>query len=85
MGENVLEFDKRTPLPFRLELRDGRTIVTALDACDLVNSLNPEQKAASHWRLANRMLANAMKEPAYLGAATFSLQSALILEGLLAS
>jgi hypothetical protein len=77
----VLEFDKRTPLSFPLELRDGRTIITAQDACDLVKSLTPEQQIASHWRLANRMLANAMKEPAYLGAATFSLQSALIMDG----
>jgi hypothetical protein len=39
--------------------------------------------AANHWAIAVRMFANTMGEPAYLKAATLSLQTALAMDGLL--
>jgi hypothetical protein len=68
------------PLPLTLELADGRTIATIADASALFSTLTPAQKETSHWRIAVRMLSHAVREPAYLRAATLSLQTALVLD-----
>jgi len=47
--------------------------------------LTLEQRDKGHWMIAIRMLNNALKEPNYLKTATMSLQTAFILEGILAS
>lgn len=42
-----------------------------------------EQERRPHWDVAIRMFSNAMRKPAYLKAATISLQTAFALERLL--
>ncbi len=72
-----------TPLSFSLRLIDGRIIASLADATTLLAGLTEQQRASGHWRIAARMLDIATKEPSYLKAATMSLQSALLLQGLL--
>ena len=74
-----------SPLAFTLTLTDGREIATLRDASLFFATLTPEQREASHWSIAIRMLGNALKQPIYLRAATISLQTALVIEALLAS
>jgi hypothetical protein len=74
-----------SPLAFTLTLTDGREIATLKDASLFFATLTPEQREASHWRIAIRMLGNALKQPTYLKAATISLQTALVIDALLAS
>lgn len=74
-----------SPLAFTLTLTDGREIVTLRDASLFFATLTPEQREESHWSIAIRMLGNALKQPTYLRAATISLQTALVVEALLAS
>jgi hypothetical protein len=80
-----LELSNNSPLPFTLELEDGRTLTKVGDAAAYFSSLTPGQREASHWKIAIRMLNNALKEPSYLNAATMSLQTALMLDRNLAS
>ncbi len=72
-------------LSFPLTLTDGTVIATVGEAATFFSRLPLEQRDTSHWTIAIRMLNNALKEPTYLKTATMSLQTALILEGLLAS
>ena len=72
-------------LSFPLALTDGTVIVTVGEAAIFFAGLPPEQRDKAHWTIAIRMLNNALKEPTYLKTATMSLQTALILEGLLVS
>jgi hypothetical protein len=72
-----------TPLSFPLVLADRRAIVTVADAKALLNDLTEGQRNAGYWRVATRMLDVARRETAYLKAATISLQSALLLQGLI--
>ena len=72
-----------TQLPFAIELVDGSKIATMGDVEAYFRNLNDRQHAASHWAIAVRMFANAMGEPAYLKAATLSLQTAFAMDGLL--
>ena len=81
----MLEVNNTTPLPFTLELRDGRSIARVGEAADYLANLTQDQREASHWRVAIRMLNNAIKEPSYLRAATMSLQTAFMLDGILDS
>jgi hypothetical protein len=74
-----------SPLAFTLTLTDGREIATLRDASLFFASLTPKQRELSHWSIAIRMLGNALKQPTYLRAATISLQTALVIEALLAS
>jgi hypothetical protein len=84
--ENPLqEVNNATPLAFTLELRDGRSIARVGEAADYFAGLTEDQREASHWKVAIRMLNNAIKEPSYLRAATMSLQTAFLLDGLLGS
>jgi hypothetical protein len=73
-----------TRLPFVIELSDGSKIATMGDVEACLRNMSDEQREASHWAIAVRMVANAMTEPAYLKAATLSLQTALAMDGLLA-
>lgn len=79
------DVNNATSLAFTLELRDGRSIARVGEAADYLASLTQDQRDASHWKLAIRMLNNAIKEPSYLRAATMSLQTAFMLDGTLDS
>lgn len=72
-------------LSFPLTLMDGKVLATVGEAASFFAGLQPEQRDKSHWTIAIRMLNNALKEPTYLRTATMSLQTALVLEGTLAS
>ena len=72
-------------LSFPLTLADGSVIESVGDAAAWFASLTLEQRDKSYWMIAIRMLNNALKEPTYLKTATMSLQTALVLEGLLNS
>ncbi len=60
-------------------------MATVGEAATFFAGLTLEQRDTGHWTIAIRMLNNALKEPTYLKTATMSLQTALILEGMLAS
>jgi hypothetical protein len=81
----LLELSNSSPLPFTLELQDGRTVANVGEAAAYFNILTKEQREASHWKIAIRMFNNALREPGYLRAATMSLQTALLLDRNLAS
>jgi hypothetical protein len=81
----LLEVNNATPLAFTLELRDGGSLARVGEAADYFAGLTRDQREASHWMVAIRMLNHAIKEPSYLRAATLSLQTALLLDGLLDS
>ena len=72
-------------LSFPLTLTDGTVMTTVGEAAVYFAGLTPEQRDTGHWTIAIRMLNNALKEPTYLRTATMSLQTALVLEGILAS
>ena len=72
-------------LTFARILTDGTVIATVGDAAAWFAGLTLEQRDKGHWMIAIRMLNNALKEPNYLKTATMSLQTAFILEGILAS
>ena len=74
---------RETALDFEIELVDASTIKTVGDIELYLRKLTEEQQLKSHWGIAVRMFANAMREPAYLKAATMSFQTALALDGLL--
>jgi hypothetical protein len=82
---SLLEVNNATPLAFTLELRGGRSIATVGEAADYFAGLTQDQREASHWKVAIRMLNHGIKEPSYLRAAAMSLQTALLLDGLLDS
>jgi hypothetical protein len=79
------DVNNATPLAFTLELRDGRSIARVGEAADYFAGLTQDQRESSHWKVAIRMLNNAIKEPSYLRAATMSLQTEFLLGGLLDS
>jgi hypothetical protein len=79
------ELTNTSLLSSALTLSEGRTIEDVGDAADYLARLTEEQREQNHWKVAIRMLNIALKEPTYLRAATMSLQTALILEGTLAS
>jgi hypothetical protein len=74
----LLELTEKSTLSFPLTLIDGTSIETVGEAANYFSSLSEEQRGQGHWTIANHVL----KEPAYLKAATLSLQSALLLQGL---
>jgi hypothetical protein len=80
----LLELTHNSRLPFALTLTDGKIIETVGEAADYFATLTVEQRDQSHWTIAIRMLNNALKEPTYLKTATLSLQTALVLDGILA-
>jgi hypothetical protein len=74
---------RESTLSLSLRLGDGRMITAIGEAADFLTSLPDEKRQQSHWRIAIRMLDHAVREPAYLKAATMSLQTALAMDGLL--
>jgi hypothetical protein len=81
----LLEITNHTPISFALRLMDGRTLRLVGEVGQFFADLSQDQRSLSHWQVAIRMFAHAMSEPAYLKAATMSLQTALLLDGLLLS
>ena len=63
--------DRTSALPSPLGLIDGKTLATIGDAGAYLSRLSAEQLEKHHW-----------KEPRYLYAANVTLQTALILDGL---
>jgi hypothetical protein len=80
----LLDLANSSPLAFPLTLTDGKTIATVGEAADYFANLSLDRRDLSHWKIAIRMLNNALKEPIYLKTATLSLQTAFMLEGILA-
>ena len=81
----MLEVTNATPLAFTLELRGGGSIARVGEAASYFAGLTQDRRETGHWKVAIRMLNNAIKEPSYLRAATMSLQTALLLDGMLDS
>jgi len=71
-----------SPLSFTLHLTDGRTIRTFGEAVAFVGSLSAEERSRTHWELSHRMLQRCLESPDFLHAATISLRSALLMDGL---
>jgi hypothetical protein len=74
-----------SPLSFPLSLADGTTVAMIGDAANYVGKLSEEQRELFHWVVAIRMLDHALREPRYLKTATISFQTALAMDGVLAS
>src|SRR5450432_4123282 len=72
-----------TPLIFELVCKDG-VVATVGDAVGVFGELTPDQHEQHCWKVAIQTLNSAIKEPRYLAAATISLQTALMLSGMLA-
>jgi hypothetical protein len=72
-------------ISFPLTLKGGQTIRTVGDAADYVSSLSAEQRERNYWSVAIKMFKHAIEESNYLTAATMSLQTALLMDGLLES
>jgi hypothetical protein len=75
------KLDRDSALTFPIALADGRNIAFIGEAEDLLHALSDAERASNHWRIAIRMLDNAVREPSYLKTATLSLQTALALDG----
>ena len=72
-------------LAFPLTLKNGQVIETVGDAASYFATLSDDKRGQNHWQVAVRMLNNALDQPTYLKTATMSLQTALLMDGLLAS
>ena len=73
--------ERTTELLFPINIADGSTVMTVGDAADLLATLSSDQRTKNHWEVAIRMLDIALREPAYLKAATMSLQTAVAMDG----
>ena len=80
----MLDLVNNSRLAFPLTLTDGKTIETVGEAANYFAHLSLDRRDLSHWKVAIRMLNNALKEPTYLKTATISLQTAFMLDGILA-
>lgn len=72
-----------SPLAFPLTLKNGQVIETVGDAASYFSTLSNDQREQNYWKVAVRMLNNALDQPTYLKTATMSLQTALLMEGIL--
>ena len=72
-----------SPLPITLTLKDGTTLARVGDAGTYLSRLSGDQFEKHHWKVAVKLLESALKEPRYLYAANVTLQTALVLDGLL--
>jgi hypothetical protein len=72
-----------TPLAFELICKHA-TLTTMGDVVGMFSELTPEERLTYWWSTAIHMVNNAIKEPRYIKAATFTLQTALNLNGMLA-
>jgi hypothetical protein len=79
----VSKLANKSPLSFHLDLINGASVETVGDAAAFFGNLSEDQKEQHYWKIAIRMLNIALAEPAYLKAATMSLQTALLMEGAL--
>jgi hypothetical protein len=79
-----LLLDKTTALPIPLALIEGKALATIGDAGACLSRLSADQLEKHHWKVAIKLLDSALKEPRYLYAANVTLQTALILDGLVA-
>ena len=83
MAEPAPTLDRASALTFPIALSDGHAVATIGDAAKVFEGLTEEQREASHWSIAIRMMDHALREPTYLKTATLSLQTALAMDGLL--
>jgi hypothetical protein len=74
-----------SPLAFPLTLKSGQILETVGDAAAYFGTLTEEKRGQGHWQIAVKMLNHALDQPTYLKTATISLQTALVLDGVLAS
>jgi hypothetical protein len=81
----MTEIKSQTAIPIALQLVDGRILRSVGEASEYFSGLSQDQRERPHWRVAIGMFAHTMREPAYLKAATMSLQTALLMDGLLQS
>jgi hypothetical protein len=81
--EFSLLLNKTSALPIPLVLIDANTLATIGDAGSYLSRLSAGQLEKHHWKVAIKLLDSALKEPRYLYAANVTLQTALILDGLL--
>lgn len=72
-------------ISFPLALKEGQVIRTVGDATDYFSSLSADQRERNYWIVAIKMFQHAIEERSYLTAATMSLQTALLMDGLLES
>jgi hypothetical protein len=70
------------PLAFKLVTTQG-TLETLGDAVTMIGLMTPEQRQTHWWKRSLYTLHTAVKEPAYINAATLTLQTALTLSGML--
>jgi hypothetical protein len=81
----LAELSNSSVLSFPLALEDGKSIETIGEAMAYFSALSEEQRDKSYWKLSITTLNFALKDPRHLKMATRHLQSALALEGNLAS
>jgi hypothetical protein len=79
----LLDIITNRPLAFELVTTEG-TLATLGDAVTMIGHLTPQQRETYWWKLSLQTLHFAIREPAYINAATFTLQTALNLNGMLA-
>jgi hypothetical protein len=72
-------------ISFPLTLKGGQTIRTVGDAASYLSSLSADQRERNYWSVAIKMFKHATEESQYLTTATMSLQTALLMDGLLES
>jgi len=77
------QINTTSALPITLTLNDGTTLATVGDAGNYLSRLSEDQFEKHHWKVAVKLLESALKEPRYLYAANVTLQTALVLDGLL--
>jgi hypothetical protein len=73
-----------TPLPFPLALKNGEMLTTVGDAVIYFTHLSGTQRGKHYWQRVIQMFNAAVSEAAYLRTATITLETALLMEGLLA-
>jgi hypothetical protein len=78
----LFELVLNRPLAFEMVTNQG-TITTLGDAVGLIAAMTPEQRENYWWKQSLHALHIAIKEPAYINAATLTLQTALTLNGML--
>lgn len=81
----MLKLIDDTTLAFVLVLLNGSSIGTIGSAAQYFSRLDQERREKFPWSTAILMLHAAMKEPVYLKTATINLQTALAMDGVLAS
>lgn len=81
MNEFAAGLSRSANLAFPMEIVGGPPIRTVGEAGDLLRALSEQSRDEGHWRIAAKMLDTALREPAYLKAATMSLHTALLLDG----